>query len=508
MSTPDFLLALLRLQFGVSASFHFLFVPLSLGLLLCVNVLQTQAILRGGAHLDRASRFWRRFFALSWVIGVCTGYPLRFQLQDNWGNYTESAMPVLERIFAIEGAIAPFMLASVLVLLLGRRLVGRYLHMASGWILLGLLCMQAWTILSVNAWMQNPVGVQFGPGSWRLESLSAILFSDTTLHKLWHTLSAAFVCGAVFVIATSAGFILRRQHMDVALSSFAAASWIGVVGVLSTAWSGHESAHGVAQHQPMKFAAMEGLWTREPGPAGLVLFGVPDPDRGLNQFEVKVPYLMSLLLSEMPEGPLGVRDLIERDRQALLNVSLADDSQFSQGWSMLAKRIQQRDADAWANASDQQQAQWMAQETVPSVTPLFAGFRVMALIGLLLAAACFLGAASIKAIRLGHRRWVLHLLKWSLPLPWVAILAGWMVAEVGRQPWVIYGRVSTHHALTAPSVDVAVLGVATMLFGGVLLSCVTWWAGKSILRAGPECDNWAKDSFAWFWDLLSPKRAG
>lgn len=508
MSTPDFLLALLRLQFGVSASFHFLFVPLSLGLLLCVNVLQTQAILRGGAHLDRASRFWRRFFALSWVIGVCTGYPLRFQLQDNWGNYTESAMPVLERIFAIEGAIAPFMFASVLVLLLGRRLVGRHLHMASGWVLLGLLCMQAWTILSVNAWMQNPVGMQFGPGSWRLESLAAVLFSDTTLDKLWHTLSAAFVCGAVFVMAISAGFILRRQHMDVALSSFAAASWIGVVGVLSTAWSGHESAHGVARHQPMKFAVMEGLWARQPGPAGLVLFGIPDPDRGINQHEVKVPYLMSLLLSDMPEGPLGVMDLLERDRQALLKVKLTDDAELSQGWSMLAKRVQQRDPQAWASASGQQQAQWMARETVPPVTPLFAGFRVMSGIGGLLAAVCILAAASIQDIRSGRRQWVLHLLRWSLPLPWVAILAGWMVAEVGRQPWVIYGRVSTHHALTAPSVDVAVLGVATMLLGGALVSWVTWWAARSILRAGPGCDNWAKDSFAWLWDLLSPKRAG
>jgi len=508
MSTPDFLLALLRLQFGVSASFHFLFVPLSLGLLLCVNVLQTQAVFGGGSHLNRASRFWRRFFALSWIVGVCTGYPLRFQLQENWGNYIESAAPVLERIFAIEGAIAPFMLVSVLILLVGRRFVGRHLHMASGWLLLGLLCMQAWTILSVNAWMQHPVGVQFGPGSWRLESLSAILFSDTTLHKLWHTLSAAFVCGSLFVMATSAGFLLRGQHLEVALSSLTAACWIGVVGVISTAWSGHESAHGVAQHQPMKFAVMEGLWSREPGPAGLVLFGVPDPDRGVNHHEVKLPYLMSLLLSDMPEGPLGVKDLLENDRKTLLKLSLADDSQLSEGWSMLAKRVQQRDPQGWAQASDQQHAQWMAQEAMPAVMPLFAGFRTMAIIGALLAAVCALAAASLKEIRAGRRRWVLHLLRWSVPLPWVAILTGWMVAEVGRQPWVIYGRVSTHNALTAPSVDVAVVGVATMLLGGVILSWVTWWAAKSIHRAGPECDNWARDSLAWLWELFSPRRAG
>lgn len=506
MSSPEFLSTLLRLHFGASASFHFLFVPLSIGLLLYVNVLQTLAIVQNNALLDQASRYWRRFFALAWSIGLCTGYPLRFQLQTNWGHYTEATRPVLEWIFGIEGAIAPFMLASVLVLLLGRRLVGRHLHLLCGWMLLALLCVQAWTILSINAWMQHPVGVQLLPGRVLLESPLAILFSDTTLNKVWHTLSAALVCGSFFIMAASAGFILRKQHLDMSLRSLNLACWLGLAGVLSTAWSGHQSTADVARVQPMKFAAMEGLWRKETGSAGLVLFGIPQPQSFSNAHEVKVPHLMSMLLGEMRDGPQGITDLIERDRRDLLKLELTTESLATTRWADLAQQLQQRAPVEWAGASRAQRAQWLAQETVPPVTPVFTGFRVMVALGAVQLLCCLLGATSIHRIRLGGRRWVLHIMRWSLPLPWLAILCGWMVAEVGRQPWVIYGHLSTHGALTAPSENAAFVQVAGMALGFIALSFLTVWATRSISEAGPHCENWPRTAFYFLRNQVTTRQ--
>lgn len=470
MSSTEFVYMLLRLQFGVSASFHFLFVPLSIGLLMCVNVLQTRQVLTGEAKYAHAARFWRRFFLLCWVVGVCTGYPMRWQLQTNWGSYLQAATPVFNEIFAIEGAVGPLMLAGVAITMFGRRFVGERLHMAAGWILLLLLGMQSLTILAVNAWMQHPVGVSFDDAGWRLQSLAQILWSDTAIHKFWHTLSGAALSGAVFVLAVSACLLVRKRHLDMAGASVRSAAWVGMLGVLSVLVSGHESAAGVAKDQPMKFAAFEGHWQRDDGPAPLVLFALPDESANANRFEIHVPYLMSLMATGTLESPPGINDLTRRNEHRLAYALTRPDDARQKGYLMLYNAVSERYADQWATWTREERIAKTALAARPAVAPLFWAFHVMVGSGVALLALCTWVFIKREELARGSHTWLLNLVRWGAPLPWVAILSGWAVAEVGRQPWVVHEQLPTFHAMLAPPIETAVLNVFIMFTAGLLIA--------------------------------------
>ena len=270
MSTDVFIHQVLRLQFGLWAGFHYIFVPLSLGLLLCVNILRTCNIRSGRSAYEESAQLFTKFFVITWLVGVATGYPLRWQLTQFWRGYTEDAMPVLNAIFEIEGMIGPVMLVGVLLLAVGRRFLGAWMHTAAGWILWVAMLAQAVTILSVNAWMQHPVGARRVGHQWVLESLQAVLTSPTALHKVAHTLSAAMVTGALFVLWVACSYQRSGRHPKVACASIRVAAWVSLIATACVLLTGHESAAEIAQTQPMKFAAMEAHWQAEDGLAPLV----------------------------------------------------------------------------------------------------------------------------------------------------------------------------------------------------------------------------------------------
>lgn len=496
--TSEFLCSLLRLQFGLSASFHFLFVPLSLGLLLCVNLLQTAHVRTGRAVHGRAAAFWRRFFLLAWLTGVCTGYPLRWQLMHGWGNYAQLASKVFAEVFAIEGTIGPVMLAGVAITALGQRWVGRHLHMVTGWLLLAALLVQSHTILSVNAWMQHPVGVSFTGELWQLQSLRDILLNDTALHKLWHTLSGAMLAGAFFVMALSATWLLRRQHMEVAGLSLKLATWVGLAGILSALWSGHVSALGVAQAQPMKFAAFEAHWQREPGPAPLVLLAWPDEQAGLNRHALEVPGLLSLLSSGTLAAPPGILDL-GRAQARQLSLALAQPSASGSQDTALLKlyaATAARHADAWASWTPQERIAQTVHAARPSVAGTFWAFRAMVGSGCALLGLCVVAFARRQALSQGRHPRLLQALRLGAPLPWVAIVSGWAVAEVGRQPWVVQGHLPTALALQAPPLHQAVGMACLMLAGAVVVAVIHGLVWRALFRAGPD-GGWAAKPQAW-----------
>lgn len=486
MSSTASVYALLRLEFGLSAAFHFLFVPLSMGLLLCVNLLQTAHVRTGLAVYRRTSRFWRGLFLLTWLAGVCTGYPLRWQLQHNWGGFAQAASKVFAEVFAIEGTVGPFMLAGVALLAFGKRLLGTRAHMVVGWLLLGLLVVQAHTILSVNAWMQHPVGVRFDGGLWQLQSLAEIVLSDTALDKLWHTLSGAMLAGALCVMAVSATWLLHGRHVDVAGAGMRVGAWVGMLGIASALLSGHESAVGVARHQPMKFAAFEAHWQREEGAAPLVLLAMPDEQAQRNRYAVEVPYLLSLLSTGGLETPPGIRDLTERHGAQLSYALARPDAPRYTGLLSLYGSMQARHPDEWAAWSEPMRIEQTVRAAQPPVAGLFWSFRLMVACGLALAGLCGWAFVRRHTLALGRHRWLLRALRWGAPLPWLAILSGWAVAELGRQPWVVQDHLPSFQAMLAPPLEQAVGMAFLLLAGAVLVALVYGLAWRAILRAGPD----------------------
>jgi cytochrome d ubiquinol oxidase subunit I len=513
MSPDDFLHTLMRLQFGLSASFHFLFVPLSIGLLLCMNVLQTAHVLTHRPALERAARFWGRFFVLVWATGILTGYPLRWQLADLWSQYLQTATPVLKEIFSIEGAIAPLMMASVFVITFLRSVLPSVVIMLVGWGLLGIMGVQALTILSVNAWMQDPAGVAYNAGAWHVDSVSQLLMSDTTLHKVFHTLSAALLSGAFFIFAMAGHFISQGKHLSAARASLRIAAWVGLGAVVTVLWSGHWSAAGVAKVQPMKFAAFEGHWKAEAGPAPLVLWAWPDETLGKNRQEIAIPYLMSLLSTDGLSSPPGIIDLTNgiehqlseawlptRQNDDLLHVRHAvagmDSSLQIPGldkqraWLRLRESVAAKHGVGWSSLTEHDQVAEVARAARPPVTAVFMAFRAMVGSGMLCLAVCVLVFIKREALLGGHYPAALKALKWVAPLPWVAITSGWAVAELGRQPWTIYEHLPTFHASSLPSLEGGVLTFFMILLAGVAIATTFSLVARSIYRTGPDAEHW------------------
>ncbi len=498
MNSADFLQTLLRMQFGLSASFHFLFVPLSIALIWHVCLLRTTHARRPHErHLLAAAQHWQRYFTLTWAVGVATGYPLRAQLAANWAGYIGEATPVLSTIFSIEGGIAPGMFGLVgLLFFFGGRLPG-WLGAVAAWALLGHMLLQALTILSVNAWMQAP--------STNIE-LWALLTAPTALHKWAHTICAALVSGAFFVMALSAMHLRRSRQREAAGASirFGAMTAIGALSL--TLLSGHESASLVAETQPRKFAAFEAHWKAEAGWAPMVLFGIPDGERGVNRHEVAVPKLMGMLMAGKDGNPPGLLDLEARDRDRFLNMSRDEAPQpgvsrnaqgldthlpwqgspEERGLRLLRNAVAAQSGEAWFSWSDTQRAEAVAKAARPNVTMVFWAFRAMVFSGglcMLLAALAFWHR---QALSEGRAPRLMAALQWATPLPWVSIIAGWAVAEVGRQPWTITGLLTTFHASLHPTLDHGILDVLVHLLAAALLTLVFTSVAVILWRIGPR----------------------
>ncbi|MEY4764810.1 MAG: hypothetical protein RI907_1483 [Pseudomonadota bacterium] len=498
MTSVDFLQSLLRLQFGASASFHFLFVPLSIGLIWQVCLLRTaHARAPHERHLLAAAQHWQRYFTLTWAVGIATGYPLRAQLAANWAGYIGEATPVLSTIFSVEGGIAPGMFALVgLLFFFGARLPA-WLGAVAAWALLGHMLLQALTILAVNAWMQAPIA--------NIELMS-LLTTPTTLHKWSHTICAALVSGAFFVMALSAMHLRRSRQRDAAQASirFGALTAIGALSL--TLLSGHESASLVAETQPRKFAAFEAHWKAEEGWAPMVLFGVPDVAQGVNRHEIAIPKLMGMLMAGKDGNPPGLLDLEARDRDRFLQMSrdethqpgVARNSQGldthlpwqgspeERGLRLLRNAVAAQHGEAWLGWSETQRAEAVARAARPNVTVVFWAFRAMVFSGglcMLLAALAFWHR---DALSQGRAPRLMRAIQWGLPLPWVAIIAGWAVAEVGRQPWTITGLLTTYHASLHPTLDQGLLDVLVHLLAGALLSLVYVSVATALWRIGPR----------------------
>ncbi|RUQ31852.1 MAG: cytochrome bd-I ubiquinol oxidase subunit CydA [Candidatus Competibacteraceae bacterium] len=472
-----------RLQFAMTALYHFLFVPLTLGLSFLLAIMESVYVMTGKPVYKDMVRFWGKLFGINFALGVATGITMEFQFGTNWAYYSHYVGDIFGTPLAIEGLMAFFLESTFIGLFFfGWDRLSKTQHLTVTWLVaLGSNLSALW-ILIANGWMQNPVGSAFNPDTMRMEmtSFSAMLFNPVAQVKFVHTVSAGYVTGAMFVLAISAWYLLKRRDRAFAHRSFAIAAAFGLASCLSVITLGDESGYELGDVQKVKLAAIEAMWETEPAPAAFTLFGFPNDAAMITEHAVQIPYLMGLIATRSLDQPImGLKELIAENEtrirrgmtaytaleqwragnhsDALRTILTAPYNDL--GYALLLKKY----TPNVTTASDEQIRQ-AARDTVPRVAPLFWSFRLMVAFGfwmLLLFGLAFYYCAQ-RVIE--HKRWLLWLALLSLPLPWLSAELGWVVAEYGRQPWTVSGMLPTH--LSASTLSIA--QVAFSLSGFVL----------------------------------------
>ncbi len=474
-----------RLQFALTAMYHFLFVPLTLGLSFLLVIMESIYVMTGREIWRTITRFWGKLFGINFVLGVATGITMEFEFGTNWAYYSHYVGDIFGAPLAIEGLMAFFLEATFVGLMFfGWDKLSKVAHLAVTFLVaLGSNLSALW-ILIANGWMQNPVGARFNPETMRMEvtDFYSVLFNPVAQAKFVHTVSAGYVAASVFVMGVSAYYLLKGKWTNVARRSMMVASAFGLASSLSVVVLGDESGYALTDNQRMKLAAIEAMWHTEEAPAGLSIFGIPDMEAQETRFEVKVPYVLGLISTRSLTGEvMGINELVlkadERIRSGIVaydaveklkvhRTDMAAREQFERhkadlGYAMLLKR---HVADP-RSASDQQ-ILLAAKDTIPNVPVMFWLFRIMAGLGFFFIGFFALAFYCASACKFS-KPWFLKIAVAIIPLPWIAIEFGWMLAEIGRQPWAVEGVLPTFLAassLTVGQIWTTIIGF-TLLYG-------------------------------------------
>lgn len=476
-----------RAQFALTAIYHWLFVPLTLGLALIMGIMETCYYRTGKQFWREAAVYWQRLFGVNFAMGVATGIILEFEFGTNWSNYSWFVGDIFGAPLAIEGIVAFFMESTfVAVMFFGWEKVSRGFHLASTW-LTGLgATISAWWILVANSWMQYPVGCEFNPDTVRNEMTSFIdvALSPFAVDKFFHTVTSSWIIGAVFVCAVSCWYLLKRRNTRLATESIKIASVVGIAAAVLTMATGDSSAVKVAQAQPMKLAAMEALYDGGNG-VGLTAvaavnpFEQPDYAKGGEPpLRIAIPCGLSLLATHSLDGYVpGVNDLLNGYTRADGKREPSAEEKMQRGRKAIATLAEYRKLKA-DNPGDKQLPRLAAQlkedmpyfgygyikdraELVPYIPVNFYAFRVMVGVGtLLLLFFLVIGHVAWRRDVAGSRRWLHWAAIAMLPLAYIASEAGWIVAELGRQPWAIQDMMPTLAAVS----DISTGSVALTFF--------------------------------------------
>ncbi|WP_439259282.1 cytochrome ubiquinol oxidase subunit I [Lonepinella sp. BR2930] len=449
-----------RLQFALTALYHFLFVPLTLGLSFILVIMETTYVVTGKEVYKDMTKFWGKLFAINFALGVTTGITMEFQFGTNWSYYSHYVGDIFGAPLAIEALLAFFLESTFVGLFLfGWDRLSKKQHLIATYCVAFGSNLSAMWILVANGWMQFPTGSEFNFETMRMEMTSFLdlWLNPAAQNKLLHTLSAGYVAGAMFVLSISAFYILKGRDLAFAKRSFAIAATFGLISTAGVIIMGDESGYEVGQTQPVKLAAMEADWETQPAPASWHLFAIPNQAERKNDVEISIPFMGGMIATRSLDGTyLGLRELearnIERVRKGIVAYGLLEElraqkkagqvdeatkAQFLEvredlGYGLLLKRYTDKVVDA-----TESQIRAAAQDTIPNVAPVFWSFRVMAGVAGLIALLIF--GAFMQSLRnkVQQSPWLLKGILWGLPLPWIGIECGWFLAEYGRQPWAI-----------------------------------------------------------------------
>lgn len=429
-------LLLSRLQFAAATFFHFLFVPLTLGLSVLLALLETRYLRTGDEDYKRLTKFFGKLFLINFAIGVVTGITLEFQFGTNWSRYSEYVGDIFGSLLAIEATVAFFLESTfIAVWYLGWDRLSKRAHTITIWLVALASNMSAFWILVANSWMQHPVGYVLRNGRAEMDDFMAVITQPYAIVTFLHTVTAALVLGGFFVMGVSAYHILKTKHRALFKKSFTLASTFTLVFAVILVVQGHEHGGHVYRYQPAKLAAMESHWeTQTHVPQYIIV--IPDPANERNSVEaIPIPGFLSFLAAHDFNAEVkGLKDFAPEDR--------------------------------------------------PPVMPVFVSFRAMAFLGFFFMGVCVLAwwkRASIETMPL-----LLRLLIYMIPLPYVAILFGWTVTEMGRQPWIVYGLMRTRDAVSpVPAGNVLVSLIAFIAIYS-LLGILNFYLIVKFAKQGPD----------------------
>ncbi|SLM63822.1 MULTISPECIES: cytochrome ubiquinol oxidase subunit I [Dickeya] len=445
-----------RLQFALTAMYHFLFVPLTLGMAFLLAIMETVYVLSGKQIYKDMTKFWGKLFAINFALGVSTGLTMEFQFGTNWSYYSHYVGDIFGAPLAIEGLMAFFLESTFVGLFFfGWDRLGKVQHMAVTWLVaLGSNLSALW-ILVANGWMQNPIASDFNFETMRMEMVS---FADLVLNpvaqvKFVHTVASGYCTGAMFILGISSYYLLKGRDIAFAKRSFAIAASFGMAAVLSVIVLGDESGYEMGDVQKTKLAAIEAEWETQPAPAAFTLFGVPNQDTMENKYAVQIPYMLGLIATRSTDKTVtGLKELMVQHEVRIRNGMQAyhllqqlrsgntdpavrdafNKNKQDLGYGLLLKRYTPNVADA-----SETQIKQAVKDSIPRVAPLYFSFRIMVACGVLMLLIIGLSFWTVLRNKIGQKRWLHRVALYGIPLPWIAVEAGWFVAEYGRQPWAI-----------------------------------------------------------------------
>lgn len=462
-----------RWQFAMTAIYHYMFVPLTLGLSFLLAVMETLWVRTGKEEWLHATKFWMKLFAINFAIGIATGLILEFQFGSNWSNYSWFVGDIFGAPLAIEGLFAFFLEATFFaVMFLGWNKVSKKFHLFSTWmVFLGANISALW-ILVANAWMQNPVGTEFNPMTARNEMSDfwAVLFSPTSMNKFFHTVTSAYTLSACFVVGVSAWFILKKRNTEFARKSILLSSVFGILSILATIFTGDTSAQDVTRTQPMKLAAMEGLNEGGRG-VGLTVIGfltddpsLPDNRMKETRYGITLPKFLSFMAYRNWNAYIpGIQNILdgytseEGVTYAPVPQRMANGRKAIEALNAYKEAQKNNDTSAARESLDIFEANYSdfgygylssPYDAIPPVPLVYYSFRIMVASGFLFVLLFVLSWWYAQKRKFNKFRFIPYLALICIPLAYIASQCGWIVAEVGRQPWIVQDLMPVNVAIT------------------------------------------------------------
>jgi cytochrome d ubiquinol oxidase subunit I len=483
-----------RAQFALTAIYHWLFVPLTLGLAFIVAIMETIYVKTGNPEWKKITKFWMTLFGINFAIGVATGIILEFEFGTNWSNYSWFVGDIFGAPLAVEGIMAFFLESTfIAVMFFGWNKVSKKFHLTSTWLVAIGANLSALWILVANAWMQSPVGMQFNPDTVRTEMISfwEVLLSPMAVTKFLHTISSGFVLASIFIIGISAWFMLKKREILFAKRSMLVAAVFGILSSIYVVFTGDASTRVIVHAQPMKFAAIEGLYHGHKG-AGLVAIGLmstseDDPDNenikdftfrielpnllsymAYGEWEAFVPGVVDLTQGNEEQGIMSAAEKMERGKIVLDDLRALKESKANNDlttYEVIKAKFYDEDYKkdyfrylGYGYLSE-------PSELIPNVPLSFYSFHVMVILGFYFFFFFLFILIYLYRNNLTEKKWMLRLALITFPLPYLAGQAGWIVAEAGRQPWVIQDLMTTTAAVSR--IDVSAVQVTFWLFAAV-----------------------------------------
>jgi cytochrome bd ubiquinol oxidase subunit I len=499
------MIELSRWQFAITALYHFIFVPLTLGMTWILVIMESVYVMTGKEIYRDMTKFWGKLFGINFALGVTTGLTMEFEFGTNWSYYSHYVGDVFGAPLAIEGLMAFFLESTFIgMFFLGWERLSRRQHLLVTFLTaLGTNLSALW-ILVANGWMQNPVGSEFNYQTMRMEmtSFTDVLFNPVAQVKFIHTVSAGYVAGSMFVLGISSYYLLKGRDVAFATRSFAIAAGFGLASICSVIVLGDESGYELGDVQKVKLAAIESEWETHEAPAGFTLFGIPDQDQETTHAAVKIPWVMGIIATRsLDQEVTGLKDIMKANEnrirrgmiayEYLVKLRNGEDSDVNKGffeeykndlgYGLLLKAYTPNVVDA-----TDEQITMAAKNSIPDVAPLFWTFRIMVAAGFAMLIIFVLAFYYCAKRVIEQKRWLLRIALYSIPLPWIAIETGWFIAEFGRQPWAIGEVLPTFLATSSLTVTDLIISIAGFVTFYTFLLVIELWLMFHFARKGPS----------------------